>query len=59
MQSPTVRVGKPDRMISYDKKNVEGIEVYLTKKARKGRQIRVKLRGFWIFKYLDVEGMRS
>jgi len=54
-----VKVGKPERITSYEKKNIDGIEVYLTKKARKGQQIRVKLKGFWIFKYLDVEGLSS
>lgn len=58
MFKPAVFAGKPEALEDFDKQEVDGINVYVSKdvKAKNG-EIRVKLRGFGFFKHLYLDGV--
>lgn len=58
VQSPTVRLGKPEKAESFELYNIDGISIYLRKgiKVRNDR-LHIFLRKFLFIKELAVDGI--
>jgi hypothetical protein len=58
VQSPAIRLGKPEKAESFNPQSVEGIDVYLRKDIQAGNEgIRIFMKKFLFTKDLAVEGM--
>ena len=58
VQSPVVRLGKPEKVESFDLYDVDGISVYLRKGTRViNNKLHIFLRKFFFIKDLAVDGI--